>query len=88
MNTITVGDYQYSTTDAKGVPIPPIGKGAYGEVYKGFNKKTLQPVAFKLVNNADAHMNKFIDNELLIHRKLSHPNLVRCYDVDVRSPRF
>lgn len=83
-HVISVGDFEYATIDAKGAPVQNIGKGAYGTVYKGVNKKTGEPVAVKLINNNDVHMNKFLDNELLIHRKLSHPNLVRCYEVDVR----
>ena len=88
MAQVQVGDYAYATLDAKGAPIPPLGKGAYGTVYKGYHIKTGEPVAIKLITNLDAHMNKFLDNELSIHKKLVHPSLVRCYHVEVRRPTF
>jgi serine/threonine protein kinase len=79
---IDVGDYRYATQDASGHRISPLGKGSYGTVWLGEHKVTKELVAVKQSVNLDPAYNKFIDNELSIHRNIQHPNLVRCYHVD------
>lgn len=85
---VDIGEWFYYDLDAHGRPVPPIGKGAFGSVYKGENRNTGQVVAIKVSTNYDMHMNRHLDNELTIHKKLNHPNLVRCYHVEVRKERF
>lgn len=85
---VDVGEYRYMTQDGSGHQITPIGRGSYGTVWLGEHKKSNTRVAIKKSENRELYMNKFIDNELQIHKNVQHPNLVRCYHVEVRKVIF
>jgi serine/threonine protein kinase len=59
-----------------------ISKGAFATIHKGYHKYTNQPVAIKelRVNNV-THLKPYVIRELKIHKKLSHPNIVKLYDI-------
>lgn len=59
-----------------------ISKGAFATIHKGYHKYTNLPVAIKelRVNNV-THLKPYVIRELEIHKKLSHPNIVKLYDI-------
>lgn len=80
------GRYVYWTqTDERGMAVKLLGRGTYGSVYLGKDKKTGQLVAVKVTTTNEQHLFKHIDNELKISKDLNHPNLVRCLETEVRK---
>ncbi|RMG43439.1 MAG: serine/threonine protein kinase [Candidatus Dadabacteria bacterium] len=62
----------------------PLGTGGMGDVYLVFDKAlNNEPTALKLlhknISNELRHVRRF-RNEVIVARKLSHPNIVRIYD--------
>jgi len=61
-----------------------IGAGAYGKVHLGISKKTAQMVAIKILNvnliGEDKNDIQSFKEEATNHKKLDHPNIVKCYD--------
>ena len=72
---ITLNDYVFSSKDK-------IGRGSSGIVYRGYHNKTRDKVAIKRVDisNLNEKMNKMW-NEIQIMKSLSHPNIIKLYDV-------
>lgn len=60
-----------------------ISKGAFARVVLGKDLHTHEPVAIKLIekSNAPPSERKYFEREVKIMQSLSHPNIVRCYDV-------
>jgi tRNA A-37 threonylcarbamoyl transferase component Bud32 len=58
-----------------------LGEGTTGVVKKCINKITRQPYAVKIVRTNDTEIIKTIKNEFLIQKELSHPNIVRVYEL-------
>ncbi|ORY36478.1 Pkinase-domain-containing protein [Rhizoclosmatium globosum] len=59
-----------------------IGVGQYGKVFSALHKKTATPVALKLINLSGRTKQdiKALRDEIICHRRLLHPNIVRCLD--------
>lgn len=68
-----------------------IGSGPNGKVWMGYHKSSRLPVAIKIIsrrklsNNKENQTSTKIDIEKL--KSLSHPNLVRLYDIKVHFLR-
>lgn len=60
-----------------------ISKGAFARVVLGRDLHTGDPVAIKLIekSNAPPSERKYFEREMKIMQKLSHPNIVQCFDV-------
>lgn len=60
-----------------------ISKGAFARVVLGRDLHTGEPVAIKLIekSNAPPSERKYFEREVKIMQRLSHRNIVRCYDV-------
>lgn len=64
-----------------------IGAGNFSIVREGFNKKTRQPVAIKIVDKANVDVRReSLVREVAIMKGLNHPNIVKFHDV-FESPR-
>ncbi len=64
-----------------------IGRGGYSIVYKGFDSKTGQPVAIKMLRHNMVMDCDFLDkfrNEAKIVAGLSHENIIKVYDIKER----
>ena len=57
-----------------------IGKGTFGNVYESKNLIFNNKVAMKVIPKNEKMDNVFIQNEIDILKKLSHPNIVRIYE--------
>ncbi|KAJ3130882.1 Serine/threonine-protein kinase 36 [Physocladia obscura] len=59
-----------------------IGSGQYGKVHRAVHKKSQTTVALKLINLSSRTRNdiKALRDEIKCHRRLIHPNIVRCLD--------
>jgi len=57
-----------------------IGKGTFGIVYESKNLIFNNKVAMKVIPKNEKMNNTFIQNEIDILKKLSHPNIVRIYE--------
>ena len=57
-----------------------IGKGTFGNVYESKNLIFNNKVAMKVIPKNEKMDNVFIQNEINILKKLSHPNIVRIYE--------
>ena len=57
----------------------PIGYGSFSILYKGFNYKLLKYIAVKQVNKIPDI--KYMENEVNLMKTLSHPNVLKLYDV-------
>ena len=57
-----------------------IGKGTFGNVYESKNLIFNNKVAMKVIPKNEKMDNIFIQNEIDILKKLSHPNIVRIYE--------
>jgi len=57
-----------------------IGKGTFGNVYESKNIIFNNKVAMKVIPKNEKMNNTFIQNEINILKKLSHPNIVRIYE--------
>ena len=61
-----------------------LGKGAFGEVYLGTKQGTKEEFAIKKIDKkftSNPKAKKYLDNEISILRDISHPNIVKLYDV-------
>lgn len=61
-----------------------IGKGAFAEVSLGIHKLTGKYVAIKTINKdyiKDEHSRKKVLQEVYIHKKMIHPNIIRLFEV-------
>lgn len=61
-----------------------IGKGAFAVVLNGVNNKTREAVAVKVIDReliVKQNITRYTENELRLHSKLSHPNIVKVYDI-------
>lgn len=62
---------------------PEIGRGSFANVYKGYDKRTKQPVAVKSVIRSRLKNQKLIDNlevEISILKNLKNPHIVALLD--------
>lgn len=58
-----------------------IGKGAYSEVLLAKDKNRNELCAVKVLERSDIEHERLIDRELLVLKKLAHPNIVQVIDV-------
>lgn len=61
-----------------------IGEGAFGKVKYGVNKETGERVAIKIISKAKLakqNMEKQTKKEILIMKRINHPNIVKLIDV-------
>lgn len=61
-----------------------LGKGSFSNVYAGFDENNGNIVAIKVINNRlllDDYISKSLQAEIAIMQKLSHPNLVKFYNM-------
>ena len=65
------------------VPGPPLGKGNFAVVRLGIHRLTKTKVAVKIVDKADLEDENLqkITREIEIMRRLSHPAIIRLYQV-------
>lgn len=61
-----------------------IGRGGFAVVVLGVDSKTNDRVAIKIINRSE--MNRlgimpYLENELRLHSRLTHPNVVKIYDI-------
>ena len=61
---------------------PKIGKGAFSKVYVGVHKNSNRKVAIKkiLLDNLSSKDLPNLTREILIQRRLNHPNITKLYD--------
>ena len=59
----------------------PIGQGAFGIVYKGYEKKTNLPRAIKQVMNQNIKNYDGFMGEVAALKTLDHPNIIKLYEV-------
>ena len=64
-----------------------IGKGQFGEVYKGYHKKTLKDVAIKAVNRKKlkGKFYELLENEIKVLRCCENINIIKLYDIKKTS---
>jgi len=67
------------------VPCPPLGKGNFAVVRLGIHRLTKTKVAVKIVDKADLEDDNLhkITREIEIMRRLSHPAIIRLYQVGI-----
>jgi serine/threonine protein kinase len=69
-----------------------IGKGSFGEVFKGTDNSTGQTVAVKLVKKRVIMQDKYLEEglrtEMAIMKKLTSPNIVRYIDIAETENNF
>jgi len=62
-----------------------IGKGAFAKVSLGIHKLTGKYVAIKTINkayfNKDSHAKNKVLQEVYIHKKMPHPNVIKLFEV-------
>eukprot|EP00826_Nyctotherus_ovalis_P059986 TRINITY_DN8389_c0_g1_i1.p2 TRINITY_DN8389_c0_g1~~TRINITY_DN8389_c0_g1_i1.p2 ORF type:complete len:131 (+),score=35.81 TRINITY_DN8389_c0_g1_i1:462-854(+) len=58
-----------------------LGQGVSGLVKKCVNKKTGELFAVKMVRTSDIEIVKAIKNEFQLQKELSHPNIVKVYEL-------
>lgn len=60
-----------------------IGKGQFGEVYKGYNKSTGEDIAVKSVcrKNLKGKFYELLENEIKVLRTCNNPNIIKLYDI-------
>ena len=65
--------------------IKKLGEGDYGNVYLAQSKKSQESVAIKVVflMNMDQKSRQLMEQEGIILQKLSHPNIVKCYETKI-----
>lgn len=72
-----IGKYQYTFKNR-------LGEGSYSQVFLGINVETKTQVAIKVVNEKtvkDPFMKKMLIQEIEVLKAISHPNLVKLFDV-------
>ncbi|OHS96326.1 CAMK family protein kinase [Tritrichomonas foetus] len=68
-----------------------IGTGTYSQVYRAFHRNMKAEVAIKkipkkqVITEAERH---FLDNEIKCILEISHPNIVKCYEIFEDSEYF
>lgn len=61
-----------------------IGKGSYGQIYKAYASAQNKEYAVKMISSdADPDSLVSIEREIQIMLSCSHPNIVKCYSVEV-----
>ena len=67
-----------------------IGKGQFGEVFKGYNKKTGQDIAVKCVRRKSltGKFTELLENEIKVLRWCNNANIVKLYDIKKTSNNF
>jgi len=58
-----------------------LGEGTTGVVKKCIDRKTRESFAAKIIRTNDTEIIKAIKNEFLIQKQLSHPNIVKVYEL-------
>lgn len=60
-----------------------IGKGQFGEVYKGYNRLNNTDVAIKAINRLKlkGKYYELLENEIKVLRSCENPNIIRLYDI-------
>lgn len=59
-----------------------ISKGAFATIHKGYHKYSNLPVAIKEIQVTNIYdLKPFVKRELEIHKKITHPNIVKLYDI-------
>lgn len=58
----------------------PIGEGAFGEVYKGTEKKTKEIRAIKKIPKTKIKNPQRFFNEIIALKTLDHPNVIKLYE--------
>jgi calcium-dependent protein kinase len=58
----------------------PIGQGAFGEVYKGTEKKTNEIMAIKKISKVNIKNPQRFFNEVIALKTLDHPNVIKLYE--------
>ena len=60
-----------------------IGKGQYGEVFKGYQKDANLDVAVKAVNrkNLKGKFYELLENEIKVLKSCNNVNIIRLYDI-------
>ena len=60
-----------------------IGKGQFGEVFKGYNKNTGEDIAVKTVNrkNLKGKFYELLENEIKVLRTCNNANIIKLYDI-------
>ena len=64
--------------------IKSIGKGAFGEVFLASKKDVAQKFAVKKVSRGLVYQDKvkkYFNNEIFILKNISHPNIIKLYDI-------
>ena len=76
MDRVGVGDYKF---------VQKIGKGCYGEVYKGMKDGDTNEYAIKLVSKESLNKSKklveLFNTEVSVLQEINHPNILKCYEV-------
>ena len=88
--------YHHENPSKKYKVVDLLGSGSFGKVFKGVNTLTRNLVAIKktkkyLKKNSDFNSEIFVNvrNEIEILKKLSHPNIVKIYEIfDIREYYF
>lgn len=58
----------------------PLGQGAFGEVFKGTEKKTKEVRAIKKIAKAKIKNPQRFFNEITALKTLDHPNVIKLYE--------
>lgn len=67
-----------------------LGEGAYGQVFKAWDKRTGQTVAIKIVglqNQDDESIEKIV-KECQILQNITHPSVIRCYESGIIDDEY
>ena len=75
---VDIGAYRVQILD-------PIGSGAFGRVCSGFHRITRQTIAAKGIDFMDDYMKSAALEEGSLAKTLTHPNLVKIFDINVRK---
>ena len=60
-----------------------IGKGQFGQVFKGYNKVTGEDIAVKTVSrkNLKGKFYELLENEIKVLRTCNNPNIIKLFDI-------
>ena len=68
-----------------------LGAGAFGEVFKGYEKAdpsnlfAIKQVSINVSDKELLFLKNFLENEVLVMESLSHPNIIKCFDMSITS---
>ena len=62
--------------------------GAFSKIYIGYNKYTKKKVAIKEIVIKNTKSKKYIKREIELHKKLSHINIIKLYDIYNYNNKF